>query len=411
MFEQSWRALREQFYDQSFHGIDWYAVRTKYRPLVKHVVMKEDLYSLISLMMGELNASHLGIRGFGSTPDEITADLGLLFDESYRGPGLKIAEVLKRGPADRRGINLRPGEVIVSIDGTDLTEKTSLSRLLNGKVGESVVLSVLANPNADPRDPKARRRVEIQAARREQIADLMYERWVAQNAQRVSELSGGKLGYIHIPSMDEAGLDRFVRSLYSDNYDKEAIVLDVRFNGGGNTHDQVLNYLGAREHTIFRHRDGSQGPVLRSLDRKWTKPLVLLINNRSYSDAEIFPSAFKTLGLGKVVGQPTGGHVIGTTSIRLIDGSEFRIPRIGVFTSKGVNMEKEGVHPDILVDTHPDQLAKGIDAQLERAVEVLRLDVAEWKKKNGSVASKVEEPKPSVPVPGGTSGGMPPGKD
>src|SRR6185437_9934448 len=116
---------------------------------------------------------------------------------------------------------------------------------------------------------------------------LMYERWVENNARRVTELSKGKLGYIHIPTMDDVGLDRFVRSLYSDNFDKEGIVLDVRFNGGGFTHDRVLNYLGGREHTLFRRRDGGEGLVLRADDRKWTKPLVLLINNQSYSDAEI----------------------------------------------------------------------------------------------------------------------------
>src|SRR5207253_10337815 len=122
-------------------------------------------------------------------------------------------------------------------------------------------------------------------------------------------------------------------------------------------HDQVLNYLGAREHTFFKQRDGGEGLVLRSTDRKWTKPLVLVINNRSFSDAEIFPNAFKTLNLGKVVGQPTGGFVIGTAPVRLIDGSIFRVPRIGVYTTKGVNMEKEGVMPDVLVETHPDQVA------------------------------------------------------
>src|SRR5262249_44469864 len=160
-----------------------------------------------------------------------------------------------------------------------------------------------------------------------------YERWVEHNARRVAELSGGRLGYIHIPSMDEAGLDQFLRTLYSDSFDKEAIVLDIRYNGGGFTHDQGLNYLGVKGHTLFPQRDGSMGLVLGSYDRKWTKPLVLLINNRSYSDAEIFPSAFRTLGLGKLVGQPTGGHVIGTYSTRLIDGSRFRIPRTGVFTA------------------------------------------------------------------------------
>src|SRR5205823_11494763 len=120
------------------------------------------------------------------------------------------------------------------------------------------------------------------------VTPLMYERSITRNATRVAELSQGKLGYIHIPSMDDPGLERFVRALYSDNFDKDGIVLDVRFNGGGFTHDQVINYLVGKEHTIFSHRDGSSGLVLRSYDRKWHKPLTLLINNRSYSDAEIF---------------------------------------------------------------------------------------------------------------------------
>jgi tricorn protease len=394
MFDQSWRALREKFYDNKFHGIDWYVVRDRYRPVVKHVSQKEDLYALISLMMGELNASHLGISGFLSTPDETTADLGLIFDDAYKGRGLKIAEIVKRGPADRRGIALKPGDVIGFIDRTELTEQTNISQLLNDKVGEMVTLKVTSDPSADPRDPKAWRRVEIQAASRAVISNLMYERWVEKNTARVADLSKGRLGYIHIPSMDEAGLDRFVRSLYSDNFDKDAIVLDVRYNSGGFTHDQVLNYLGGKEHTIFRQRDGGEGFVLRSHDRKWTKPLVLLINNRSYSDAEIFPSAFRTLKLGKLVGQPTGGFVIGTTSIQLIDGSTFRIPRTGVFTPSGVNMEREGVAPDVFVDIHPDQLAKGMDPQLEKAVEVLLEDVAAWKRSNPKI---VLQPSPSDP--------------
>jgi tricorn protease len=393
MFDQSWRAVAEYFYDAKFHGADWNAIRARYRPLVKHVALKEDLYALIHLMLGELNASHLGVGGMGPVPEEYTADLGLIYDEAYRGPGLKIAEVLKRGPADRRGINLRPGEFIASIDGTRITAQTDVSKLLNGKAGETVVLQVTANANADANDPKAFRRVEIQAMKRSSpftneltASSLMYERWVASNAKRVAELSKGQLGYIHIPSMDKTGLDRFLRSLYSDNFDKEAIVLDVRFNGGGFTHDQVLNYLGGREHTLFRQRNGGEGLVLRSYDRKWTKPLVLLINNRSYSDAEIFPSAFKTLGLGKVVGQSTGGHVIGTYEIPLIDGSRFRIPRTGVFNARGEDMEKVGVPPDVAVDNNPDQLAKGIDAQLDRAVQVLTDDVAEWKKTHPGIA-------------------------
>jgi tricorn protease len=402
MFDQSWRYLSEHFYDAKFHGLDWNAVRAKYRPLVKHVALKEDLYSLLYLMLGELNASHLGVRGYGAAPDEQTADLGLIFDDNYSGPGLKIKEVLKRGPADRRGVTLFPGDLVLAIDGVEITPTTDLSRVLNGKVGENVLLQVATSPTTPP---KERRRFEIQAADRGRVSELMYERWVEHNAARVAELSKGKVGYIHIPSMDEAGLDRFLRSLYSDNFDKDAIVLDVRYNGGGFTHDRVLDYLGGRDHTVFRQRDGGQGMVLRSSDRKWSKPLVLLINNRSYSDAEIFPSAFRTLGLGKLVGQPTAGMVIGTYAVRLVDGSEFRIPRTGVFTAKGVNMENEGVQPDVLVDDTPDQLARGVDAQLDRAVAVLQEDVVAWKKKQPA-----QPPAPAADVavkPAGGKAGTP----
>jgi tricorn protease len=398
MFEQAWRALREHFYDPKFHGTNWEAIREKYRPLVKHIALKEDLYVLMSLMMGELNASHLGIMGFTTFPEETTAELGLLFDSTYRGPGLKIAEILKRGPADKRGIALKPGDIIRSIDRVELTDKTSLSQLLNDKVGESVQLQVTSNPSADMKDPKAFRRVEVQAVSRQQIAHLMYERWVDHNTRRVAELSKGKLGYIHIPSMDESGLDAFLRSLYSDNFDKEAVILDVRYNSGGFTHDQVLNYLGAKEHTFFRQRDGGEGVVLRPRDRKWNKPIVVLINNQSYSDAEIFPSAVRTLGLGKLVGEPTGGHVIGTSTIPLIDGTRFRIPRTGVFTAKGANMEGGGVVPDVIVENLPDQLAKGVDAQLDKAVEVLAVDVADWKKSHPAIAAKPGDGKPGSQV-------------
>jgi tricorn protease len=375
MFDQSWRALHENFYDANFHGANWKLVREKYRPLVAHCAMKEDLYTLISLMLGELNASHLGISGNLGTPEQQTAELGLIFDPKHPGPDLKIVEVIKGGPADQRGINLKPGDRITSIDGTTLTAQTNIAKLLNDKVGEVVILQIVSGAN-----PNIKRRLEIRGESRAKLNDFLYERWVKKNADRVTELSKGKLGYIHIPNMQEPGLERFVRALYSDNFDKEGIVLDVRFNGGGFTHDQVLAYLTGKEHTIFSHRDGSSGLVLRSYDRKWNKPLTLLINNRSYSDAEIFPHAFRTWGLGKLVGQPTGGFVIGTRNVTLIDGSTFRTPRIGVHTVKGINMEKEGVMPDVLIEPHPDQLSRGIDVQLDRAVEVLTQDVNAWKK-------------------------------
>ena len=366
-------------------------MRAKYQALVPHVALKEDLYALVSLMLGELNASHLGISGQLPTPQELTADLGLIFDDAYRGPGLKVAEVLKRGPADKRGLGIKPGDVVLAIDRVTLTEHESVSHLLNNKAGDGVLLDV----TSDPSDPKAKRRVEVLAITRDRASELMYDRWVERNTEAVDKLSGGRIGYIHIPTMDDRGLEVFVRALYSDNFDKDAVVIDVRYNGGGFTHDQVLNYLSGKEHTFFRQRDGGEGLVLRNHDRKWTKPLVVMCNNRSYSDAEIFPHAFRTLGLGKVVGQATGGFVIGTTSMRLIDGSQFRLPRTGVYTVKGVNMEKEGVIPDVSVEVTPADWAKGIDTQLAKAVEVVRVDVTAWKKtRTGTATAATLSPTP-----------------
>jgi tricorn protease len=237
--------------------------------------------------------------------------------------------------------------------------------------------------------------VEVRAVRRAELTGLYYRRWVEQNRRKVEELSRGRLGYIHLRAMDFASLDEFVRALYTDHFDKDGLIIDVRYNGGGFTHDQVLAYLGGKEHTYFVTREGQYGTVLRSYDRKWTKPLVVLCNNRSFSDAEIFPNAVKELGLGKLVGLPTGGLVIGTINEQLIDGSFFRVPRLGVYTAQGVNMEKAGVVPDVIVEPHPDELIRGHDAQLIKAVEVLQEEVrAYWAKRK-----PVPIPVPNVSEP------------
>jgi tricorn protease len=405
IFAQSWRLLSEHFYDPAFHGVDWASVRTKYAGLVKHVALKEDLYALICLMLGELNASHLSIVGPGVAPEEMTAHLGLLFDESYGGPGLKVAEVLKHGPADKRGLGLKAGDVILAIDRQPVTDRCEVSALLNGKAGETLPLDVVPAGN-DPKDPKARRRLDLQAIDRDAAAKLVYARWAAQNAKRVAKLSGGRCGYIHIPNMNEDGLEQFVRSLYSDNFDKDGLVIDVRNNGGGFTHDQVLNYLAGREHAYFKQRNGSEGSVVREFDRKWAKPLVVLINERTYSDAEVLPNALRTLSLAKLVGNPTGGQVIFSYGVRLIDRSVLMLPRIGVYTTRGVNMERQAVQPDILVETTPDQAAKGDDPQLSKAVEVLKGDVLAWQqKRNGGVATL----EGAAPMTAGTAPASPPG--
>lgn len=391
MFAQGWRALADGFYDPNFNGADWKAVRAKYAAIVPHCATREDLYAAMSLMLGELNSSHLGVFGKLPAADEPTADLGLIFDPAYPGPGLKVKEVLKRGPADKKGLAIKAGDVVTHVDKVELTPAVNLSKLLNNKAGEGVPLTVKDKPDATDK-----RTVEVIAASRDKVSQLMYERWVASNAAKVEKESGGKLAYIHIKDMDEAGLEQFVRALYSDAYDKDGIVLDVRFNGGGFTHDEVLTYLSGKDHTRFEQRDGGIGGVVRNQHRKWSKPVTLLINNRSFSDAEVFPSAVRASGLGKLVGQSTAGQVIFTSSIRLIDGSTFRMPRIGVFRNDSVNMDKEGVKPDVAVDISSDDWRAGRDPQLSKAVEVLAGDVKAWKAGKGSTGVATVEPKPEA---------------
>jgi tricorn protease len=405
MFAQSWRLLAEHFYDPAFHGVDWTAVRAKYAGLVKHVALKEDLYALVSLMLGELNASHLGVFGPSAPPEEMTAELGLLFDDSYRGPGLKVSEILKHGPADKRGMTLHARDVIVTIDRQSVADNRELSELLNGKVGETIPVEFVP-AGLDVKEPKNRKKVELQAVGRDTTAALVYDRWTTMNAERVAKLSGGRYGYIHIPNMNEDGLERFVRSLYSDNFDKDGLVIDVRNNGGGFTHDQVLGYLAGREHALFKQRNGGEGLVVREFDRKWTKPLVVLINERTYSDAEVLPNALRTLNLAKLVGQPTGGQVIFTYTVRLIDGSILMLPRTGVYTMRGVDMERQAVQPDVVVEAMPDQAAKGDDPQLAKAVDVLKGDVVAWQQRRKGVAGPADG---AVPMTAGASPPTAPG--
>ena len=390
MFDQCWQNIATSFYDPQYHGVPWKDIRNKYRPVVAHIVMKEDLFGFISLMVGELNASHLGIMGRTAAKVDPTAQLGIVFDSEILPEGKRIKEIIPLSPASRLGFALKVGDVVTSIDRVSITPKTNISKLLNGKVREIISLELYSPKSksaVEAQSKPEKRRVELIGAPLEVIAECRYRQWVSHNEQLVANGSHNKLGYIHIPSMDDKGLEIFVRSLYSDHFDKEGLVLDVRFNGGGFTHDRVMNYLGSEPHTYFRQRNGNEGFVLRASDRKWTKPVILLINNQSYSDAEILPNAFRSRGLGKIVGVPTGGLVIGTVSTTLIDGSSFRVPRLGVWTAKGINMEKQGVAPDVQIEMTPEDLSNGKDPQILKSLELLSEDVVIWKK-NHSIPNR-----------------------
>jgi len=368
MFDEAWGALNDNFYDPNFHGVDWKAMKRKYRPIAAEVVDREDFYDVIRLMLGELNSSHLGIYGPKDPNAVVTGMLGLRFDESYKGKGLKVRSVLPDGPCDKEEARVRPGEILVAIDGVPIQEHTNIHEILNDKVGERVLLEIIGLP-----PKKEKRSIVVRPINYNEFLKKEYDRWVKEKRSWVDRESKGKIGYLHIQAMGMSSLERFEMELYSVAHGKEGLIIDVRNNPGGWTTDYLLAILSPKPHAITVPRGGGKGyPQDRRPLYAWSKPIVVLCNQYSYSNAEIFSHAIKTLKRGKVIGVPTPGAVISTGGIKLIDGSWFRIPFRGWYVEgSGLNMEGNGCVPDIIVEDQPGDVAKGIDRQLEKALEVI----------------------------------------
>ncbi|MCS7266187.1 MAG: S41 family peptidase [Armatimonadetes bacterium] len=364
MFDEGWRLLKEQFYDEKMHGVDWELMRQKYRPIIEHVALKEDFYSLVSMMLGELNASHLGIGG-QTISGPSTAYLGVWFDPEHKGPGVKISQVFKNSPADKEESKLNVGDFILAIDGVDVSNNEQIWETLADKAGRVVVLTVNDKPTKE-----GAKTVKIKPIERGQWLDLVYDEWVERCKRLVDEWSKGRIGYIHIRAMSQSELRKFEREFYAEVVGKkDALIIDVRFNGGGRIHDELLSILKRRLYAFEQYRGA---PPFTQPFQVWQKPTIVLINEFSASDAEIFPKAFRDLGLGKLVGVATYGGVIGTFNVTLIDGTtSFRVPVTGWRTLDGVNLENYGVKPDILVEHSPEDNSNGIDRQLEVAVKDL----------------------------------------
>ena len=370
MFDEAWQTLNDRFYDPNFHGVNWKKMWEKYRPLASKTATREDFHDVIRLMIGELNSSHLGISPPRPENAISTGMLGLRFDPNYKGKGLKVKSVLPDGPCDKERARVFPGEILVSIDGKNIEEHTNIHQLLNDKVGEKVEIEVVGKNGK-------KRTLIVKPINYSQFLQKEYDRWVEEKRALVEKLSNGKLGYIHIQAMNEPSLERFEMELYSVAHGKDGLVIDVRNNGGGWTTDYLLAILSPKPHAITIPRGGEKGyPQDRRPLYAWTKPIIVLCNEYSYSNAEIFSHAIKTLKRGKVVGQATSGSVISTGGITLIDGSRFRVPYRGWYViTTGLNMEGNGCIPDIIVPEFPQDIEKGIDRQLERAVKELLKEI------------------------------------
>ncbi len=370
VFDSAWQALADQFYDPQFHGVDWPGQREKYRPWALAASHESDFGDVMNLLLGELNASHMGYFLPGSDSGETTGWTGALFDPGAGGPGLRIREVLPDSPAARHDVNLRVGERILTVDGSPVESGINIYSLFADTVGERVRLGVRSEDGSE-------RTVTILPIPIRDVRQLRYDLWTRQRVALVEELSDGRLGYLHIQGMSLPSFEEFEHSLYTAGHGKEGLVIDVRANPGGWTTDYLMAVLSVRRHARTVPRGGdptiSAYPQGRLPLAAWTRPAVTVCDQDSYSNAEIFAHAFKTLGRGKVVGVPTFGAVISTGGTRLINGAFVRLPFRGWYVAgSDLNMEHGGAVPDILVRQPPIQdTSSWEDAQLRRAVEVL----------------------------------------
>jgi len=379
-FDLAWRAMRDHFYDERLGNRNWDAIRRKYADVAASAPDADSFGIVVNLMLGELNGSHLGFypnrnssRSNRSDWNVTTAHLGVRFDRDYQGPGLKVRDVLPNGPADREVSKIEPNEVIVSIDGTNVDPEMDLTAVLNGPLDRDIHLDI-RNGDGETRD------VVLRPISYGNASGLLYEQWLRYNRRQVEALSDATLGYVHIRGMNWPSFQKLERELYAVGAGKDGLIIDVRNNGGGFTADHVLTLLCQPSHAITVPRGGGPGyPEDRRVYATWSKPIVMLCNQNSFSNAEIISHAIKTLKRGKLVGVPTAGGVISTGGTSIMDVGFLRMPFRGWYVlPTGEDMELYGAVPDVIVWPEPGQMPAGKDVQLEKAVEVLREDVEAW---------------------------------
>ncbi len=363
LFEHIWRQVVKKFYTKDLHGVDWDFYKKEYARFLPYVNNNYDFADVCGEMLGELNASHTGAF-FGKSIDnpDRTASLGCFFDENYKGNGLKIKEIIKKGPLFKGGTKIKAGTVIEKIDGEEITTTTNYHSLLNRKDGKNTLLS-LYNEGTKERWEEVVKPINLG-----QEGELRYQRWVDRCGFLVDSLSAGRIGYVHVRGMD----DRSFRTVYEDalgkNANKEALVVDTRFNGGGWLHDDLATFLNGKEYMSFEPRGQNIGTEPQF---KWHRPSAVVMCESNYSDAHMFPYTYKALGIGKLVGMPVAGTGTAVWWEGLQNGVVFGIPQVGMKGNDGRFLENQQLEPDILAPNEPDEVSKGRDQQLEAAVKEL----------------------------------------
>jgi Tol biopolymer transport system component/C-terminal processing protease CtpA/Prc len=368
VFKQGWRYMRDNFYDDKYHGADWNAVRATYEPLISDAKTMDEVRRLMNLMVGELNASHLGVGGSSGFTAAPVGKLGLRFDRNeYETSGrLKITEVITLSPAAVvKDINT--GDYLLSVDGRAIDGKTNLDELLENKVGKRVVLGVSKSA-----DGANKRLVVVKPVSTGAEKNLLYRQWVEANRAYVARISNGRIGYVHLPDMSEGSLNQLYIDLDAENQNKEGVVVDIRNNNGGFINPYVIDILARRGYLNMRERGLWTVPGRSNLgQRALERPTVLVTNQHSLSDAEDLTEGYRSLKLGKVVGEPTAGWIIFTWNTQLFDGTTFRLPRQMISGNDGKDMELNPRQVDVPVTRPVGETLTGKDSQLDAAVKQL----------------------------------------
>jgi tricorn protease len=368
VFRQVWSYLQEHFYDPNFHGVNWNAMRADYEPRIAGARTPDEMRRLLQLMVGELNASHSGVSAPFTGSTAATGRLGLRFDRGeYETTGrLRVTEIIPLSPAAlAREIKL--GDYLIAVDGREITARTNLDELLNYKINRRVSLTV-----ASSADGANRRELAVRPVNAGTEKALLYRKWVEDNRAYVSRISNGRLGYVHMFDMSSSSLSQLYVDLDAENHAREGVVVDVRNNNGGFVNVYAIDVLARRGYLTMTPRSQTPAPARTVLgQRALESPTILVTNQHSLSDAEDFTEGYRTLKLGKVVGEPTAGWIIFTWNQTLIDGSTVRLPRMKISANDGANMELNPRPVDVPVSRPIGETYTERDSQLEIAVREL----------------------------------------
>lgn len=360
MFDEAWAGLEENYYDPKFHGVNWNAIHDQYAAYIPYVNNRADLRLMLNDMLGELNSSHMGFNSTGAEERTNlryrTMETGIVFDNE---DPYKVAGIIAKSKADRKGVNVQPGDRLTAVNGVKVDEHMDRNFYFT-KPSLEDELQLTFNRNGTPVNVKIHP---------ESVIDFkgnLYDDWIENNRKMVEQKSNDRVAYVYMKAMGGDDLQHFLEDMVDYAYKKDALILDLRYNTGGNVHDAVLQFLSQRPYLQWQYRGGvrTQQPNFAPA----AKPIILLVNEQTLSDGEMTATGFKALNLGKIVGSETYRWIIFTSAKGLVDGSSYRIPAWGCFTLDGKDIEHEGVKPDIEVKTGLTDRLNGTDPQIDRAV-------------------------------------------